>query len=58
MTADWLRKFDEPIPASGALILHRIAAMIEDAGLKVRFYGRLKGWDGQSPIWRDLMRDG
>jgi hypothetical protein len=39
------------------LQLRRIAVMIEEAGLKVRFYGRLQGWDGKSPIWRELMRD-
>jgi hypothetical protein len=39
------------------LSLHRVVEMIEEAGLKVRFYGRLQGWDGKSPIWRELMRD-
>jgi hypothetical protein len=31
-----------------SLEAHRIVAMIEGAGLTVRFYGRLKGWDGKS----------
>ena len=39
------------------LQLHRVIEMLDEAGLKVHFYGRLKGWDGQSPIWRSLMRD-
>jgi hypothetical protein len=34
-----------------ALILPSVVKRLEDAGLKVRFYGRLKGWDGKSPLW-------
>jgi hypothetical protein len=33
------------------LALISIVGMIQDAELKVRFYGRLKGWDGKSPFW-------
>jgi hypothetical protein len=40
------------------LVLHQLVEMLGEAGLKVSFYGRLKGWDGKSPIWRKLMRDG
>jgi|GEM_PF-4555396 len=39
------------------LQLHRLVERLEEAGLKVRFYGRLKGWDGKSPIWRKLPGD-
>ena len=34
--------------------LHRVVERLEEAGLTVRFYGRLRGWDGKSPIWRAL----
>jgi hypothetical protein len=33
------------------LTLMRVVKMLRDAGLKVRFYGRLRGWDGESPFW-------
>jgi len=33
------------------LALMRVVEILQDAGLKVRFYGRLKGWDGKSPFW-------
>jgi hypothetical protein len=39
------------------LQLHRIVERLDEAGMKMRFYGRLRGWDGNSPIWRKLMRD-
>jgi hypothetical protein len=32
-----------------SLMLHLVVKRLETAGLKVRFYGRLKGWDGKSP---------
>lgn len=36
------------------LALHRVIEKLDGAGLNVRFYGRLKGWNGKSPIWRSL----
>jgi hypothetical protein len=33
------------------LALMSVVRRLQDAGLKVRFYGRLKGWDGNSPFW-------
>ena len=39
------------------LQLHRIVERLDEAGMKMRFYGRLRGWDGKSPIWRELIRD-
>jgi hypothetical protein len=38
------------------LQLHRIVERLDEAGMKMRFYGRLRAWDGKSPIWRELMR--
>jgi hypothetical protein len=40
-----------------ALQLDRIVARLDEAGMKMRFYGRLRGWDGKSPIWQKLMGD-
>lgn len=42
------------------LALMSVVEMLQNAGLKVRFYGRLKGWDGKSPFWleRPAMRRG
>jgi len=34
---------------SGYFSLGLLVGQIELAGLRVRFYGRLKGWDGNSP---------
>ena len=39
------------------LVLHSVVERLDEAGMKMRFYGRLSGWDGKSPIWRELMRD-
>ena len=36
-----------------SLRLMSVVEMLRDAGLKIRFYGRLKGWDGKSPLWLD-----
>ena len=38
------------------LRLGRVVQKLRDAGMKVRFYGRLKGWDGYSLFW--LQRHG
>ena len=62
---DWLEqninKFMEPVWSRrdrclmlselDCLALMSVVEMLQDAGLKVRFYGRLKGWDGKSPFW-------
>jgi hypothetical protein len=39
------------------LQLDRIVDRLDEAGMKMRFYGRLRGWDGKSPIWQNLMGD-
>jgi hypothetical protein len=36
--------------------LHTIVQSLLDAGLTVRFYGRLKGWDGELPAMLYLKR--
>jgi hypothetical protein len=59
---EWLKrnpdKFSEPrwsqrdrcleLSELDCLALHLVVQTLRDAGLKVRFYGRLKGWDGKS----------
>jgi hypothetical protein len=32
-----------------SLTLHLVVRKLSEAGLSVRWYGRLKGWDGNSP---------
>jgi len=63
--AEWIEnnidRFSDPIwsrnerclelskPDSSRFGLALIVSMLQDAGLKVRFYGRLKGWDQSRP---------
>ncbi|WP_244623677.1 MULTISPECIES: hypothetical protein [Bradyrhizobium] len=43
--------------AEGDVIaLHLVVERITEAGLKVRLAGRLRGWDGSSPVWTLLVR--
>lgn len=38
------------------IALHLVVERITAAGLRVRFYGRIRKWDGASPVWRMLTR--
>jgi hypothetical protein len=43
--------------AEGDVIaLHLVVERITEAGLKVRLSGRLRAWDGASPVWTLLVR--
>lgn len=55
--AVWSRKRECLELSEGDVIaLHLVVERIRAAGLKVRFYGRLRGWDGSSPAWAVLAR--
>lgn len=44
--------------AEGDVIaLHLVVERLREAGVRVRFYGRLRCWDGTSPVWRLLVRE-
>ena len=50
--AVWSRKRGCVELSEGDVIaLHLVVERITQAGLKVRLSGRLRGWDGASPIW-------
>ncbi|MET4279695.1 MULTISPECIES: hypothetical protein [unclassified Bradyrhizobium] len=38
------------------IALHLVVERITEAGLKVRLAGRLRRWDGASPVWTLLVR--
>jgi hypothetical protein len=43
--------------AEGDVIaLHLVVERLREAGVRVRFYGRLRCWDGASPVWTLLVR--
>lgn len=55
--AVWSRKRECLELSDGDVIaLHLVVERITSAGLKVRFSGRLRGWDGSSPVWTMLAR--
>lgn len=55
--AVWSRKRGCVELSDGDVIaLHLVVERITSAGLKVRFSGRLRGWDGLSPVWTVLAR--
>jgi hypothetical protein len=57
--AIWSRKRGCVELSEGDVIaLHLVVERITEAGLKVRLSGRLRGWDGASPVWTLLMRKG
>jgi len=39
------------------IALHLVVERLTEAGVRVRFYGRLRGWDGASPVWTRLARE-
>ncbi|MFC7696610.1 hypothetical protein ACFQX9_07770 [Bradyrhizobium sp. GCM10028915] len=39
------------------IALHLVVERITEAGLKVRLSGRLRGWNGASPVWTLLVRE-
>lgn len=53
--AVWLRKRD-CVELSDVIALHLFLERIEEAGLNVRLSGRLRGWDGASPVWTFPVR--
>ena len=55
--AVWSRKRGCVELSEGDVIaLHLVVERIAESGLKVRLSGRLRGWDGASPVWTLLMR--
>src|SRR3954452_2542407 len=55
--AVWSRKRGCVELSEGEVIaLHLVVERITEAGLKVRLSGRLRGWDGASPVWTLLVR--
>jgi hypothetical protein len=55
--AVWSRKRGCVELSEGDVIaLHLVVERITAVGLKVRFSGRLRGWDGTSPVWTRLAR--
>ncbi|WP_256438874.1 hypothetical protein [Bradyrhizobium sp. CCBAU 53351] len=38
------------------IALHLVVERLREAGVRVRFYGRLRRWDGASPVWTFLKR--
>lgn len=43
--------------AEGDVIaLHLLVERLKEAGVRVRFYWRLRRWDGTSPVWTLLAR--
>lgn len=55
--AVWSRKRGCVELSEGDVIaLHQVVERIVSAGLKVRFSGRLRRWDGVSPVWTMLER--
>jgi len=43
--------------AEGDVIaLHLVVERLREAGVRVRFDGRLRRWDGASPVWTLLVR--
>lgn len=55
--AVWSRKRGCVELAEGDVIaLHLVVQRLKEAGVRVRFYGRLRRWDGTSPVWTLLAR--
>ena len=55
--AVWSRKRGCVELAEGDVIaLHLVVKRLKEAGVRVRFYGRLRRWDGMSPVWTLLVR--
>jgi len=53
--AVWSRKRGCVELSEGDVIaLHLVVERITEAGLKVRLSGRLRRWDGTSPVWATL----
>jgi hypothetical protein len=58
LRAVWSRKRGCVELAEGDVIaLHLVVARLKEAGVGVRFYGRLRRWDGTSPVWTLLARE-
>ncbi|MCK1663398.1 hypothetical protein IVA90_38915 [Bradyrhizobium sp. 151] len=55
--AVWSRKRGCAELVEGDVIaLHLVVERLKAAGVRVRFYGRLRRWDGTSPVWTLLAR--
>ncbi|EHR01369.1 hypothetical protein Bra471DRAFT_02087 [Bradyrhizobium sp. WSM471] len=55
--AVWSRKQGCVELAEGDVIaLHLVVERLKEAGVRVRFYGRLRRWDGKAPVWTLLVR--
>jgi hypothetical protein len=55
--AVWSRKRGCVELAEGDVIaLHLVVGRLREAGVRMRFYGRLRRWDGTSPVWSLLVR--
>ena len=55
--AVWSRKRGcVELEEADVIALHLVVERLKEAGVRVRFYGRLRRWDGMSPAWRLLTR--
>lgn len=55
--AVWSRKRGcVELEEADVIALHLVVERLNEAGVRVRFYGRLRRWDGKSPVWAFLTR--
>lgn len=56
--ATWSRKRGcVELAEADVIALHLVVERLREAGVRVRFKGRLRHWDGVSPVWRMLVRE-
>ena len=55
--ATWSRKRGcVELAEADVIALHLVVERLREAGVRVRFKGRLRHWDGTSPVWTLLVR--